>query len=54
MRPAHLFGTALLVSALAWPVVAQQPDARGGLRILPVRGNVFLLSGGGSNVVASV
>jgi glyoxylase-like metal-dependent hydrolase (beta-lactamase superfamily II) len=54
MRPAHLFGTALLVSALAWPVVAQQPDARGGLRILPVRGNVFLLSGGGANVVASV
>jgi glyoxylase-like metal-dependent hydrolase (beta-lactamase superfamily II) len=54
MRRVQLFGTGLLVSALAWPVVAQQTDARGGLRVLPVRGNVFLLSGGGSNIVASV
>ena len=42
--------------ALAGPpfVGAQQPDARGDLRVLPIRGNVFLLAGGGANIVASV
>jgi glyoxylase-like metal-dependent hydrolase (beta-lactamase superfamily II) len=33
---------------------AQLPDAPSELRVLPVRGNVFMIVGGGSNIVASV
>ena len=33
---------------------SQQPRAGAEIRILPLRGNVFLLLGGGSNIVASV
>jgi glyoxylase-like metal-dependent hydrolase (beta-lactamase superfamily II) len=35
-------------------VGAQQPDTRGDIRVLPIRGNVFMLVGGGANIVASV
>ena len=36
------------------PVEAQQPAPSGDLRVLPVRGNVFLISGAGANITASV
>lgn len=48
--------TAALVAAWAAfvPVAAQQRTAAGEIRVLPVRGNVWLLSGAGGNVTASV
>jgi len=33
---------------------AQQPRPAGDIRILPLRGNIFMLVGGGANIVASV
>jgi glyoxylase-like metal-dependent hydrolase (beta-lactamase superfamily II) len=35
-------------------VRAQQPAANAGLKVLPVRGNIFLLSGAGTNITVSV
>ena len=40
--------------ALTVSVAAQQPAAPGPLRVLPIRGNVFMIAGAGSNIVASV
>jgi cyclase len=56
MKRVRLFLFAFVAAAFVGsPLVrAQQPAAPGGLRILPVRGNVFLLTGGGANIVASV
>ena len=36
------------------PVQAQQANASGQLRVLPVRGNIFLVSGAGTNITVSV
>src|SRR5262245_13711359 len=46
----------LLVLGLARPTVmdAQQRNQLSEIRILPIRGNVFMLVGGGANIVASV
>src|SRR5262249_8086997 len=54
-----LFAAAVAVAALGHAALgAQQPaagaPANNDVRVLPVRGNVWLLSAGGSNVVASV
>ena len=35
-------------------LAASLPRAQGGIRVLPVRGNVYVLAGAGANVVASV
>ena len=46
-----------VASASGVPVVAQQasrPAAVAELRVLPVRGNIFLISGAGTNITASV
>jgi cyclase len=48
----------VIVPAAVVPVRAQQPPrqagAAGELRVLPVRGNIYLLSGAGANITASV
>jgi cyclase len=36
------------------PVRAQQPGTTSELRVLPVRGNIFLIAGAGANITASV
>ena len=41
-------------AAAVVPVRAQQPAAAGVLRVLPVRGNIYLISGAGANITASV
>src|SRR5579862_1481146 len=54
--------TACLAIALTAPIAlsgpidlaAQQPAGGGDVRVLPVRGNIWLISAGGSNVVASI
>jgi len=48
--------TALGLAAIAAvvPVEAQQTTAPGNLRVLPIRGNIFLISGAGANITASV
>ena len=33
---------------------AQQPRPDTGIRVLPLRGNIFMLVGAGANIVASV
>ena len=47
-----------VASAAVAPVVAQQASrqaaATAELRVLPVRGNIFLISGAGANITASV
>jgi glyoxylase-like metal-dependent hydrolase (beta-lactamase superfamily II) len=47
-----------VASAAAVPVVAQQASRQAAvaaeLRVLPVRGNIFLISGAGANITASV
>src|SRR4029453_10168323 len=47
---------AVALATLAGPAVidAQRPSHANAPRILPVRGNVFMLVGGGGNIVASV
>ena len=47
---------AVALATLAGPAVidAQRPAQSNDIRILPVRGNVFMLVGGGGNIVASV
>src|SRR4029453_11715807 len=47
---------AVTLATLAGPAVidAQRPAQSNDIRILPVRGNVFMLVGGGGNIVASV
>src|SRR5688500_3054808 len=47
---------AVAAMALVAPMRAQQapPRAAGELRVLPVRGNIFLLSGAGANITVSV
>jgi cyclase len=56
--PLALLAVSVLLPAIGGlvDVDAQQarPAASTGIRVLPVRGNVFVLSGAGSNVVASV
>jgi cyclase len=44
------------LATLAGPPVmdAQQPGQASGIRVLPVRGNIFMLVGAGANIVASV
>lgn len=56
MKRARLLCSVFAVSVLAGAhfTGAQTPDARGEIRVLPVRGNVFVLVGGGANIVASV
>jgi glyoxylase-like metal-dependent hydrolase (beta-lactamase superfamily II) len=44
----------LLATSGGTHVAAQQPRPGGDIRILPLRGNIFLLVGGGANIVASV
>ena len=47
-----------VLACLSWvgqgDVRAQAKPAAGEIRVLPIRGNIYLLSGAGSNVVASV
>src|SRR5262245_10334047 len=43
-----------VASAAAVPLGAQQPETAPALRVLPVRGNIFLISGAGGNITASV
>jgi len=42
------------VSIGAGTLIAQQRSPSGALHVIPLRGNIFLISGAGSNVVASV
>jgi cyclase len=42
------------VPAAVVPLVAQQSAATSELRVLPVRGNIFLISGAGANITVSV
>jgi glyoxylase-like metal-dependent hydrolase (beta-lactamase superfamily II) len=60
-RPTVLIAAAVaagVASAAVVPVVAQQPSrpaaATAELRVLPVRGNIFLISGAGANITASI
>ena len=50
--------SAAVLVCLSWVgqivVRAQAKPAAGEIRVLPIRGNIYLLSGAGSNVVASV
>jgi len=48
--------TAMASAAAVAPVTAQQPAraAASDLRVLPVRGNIFLVSGAGTNITVSV
>jgi len=45
---------AAAAAATVVPVRAQQPAASSELRVLPIRGNIFLISGAGTNITASV
>jgi len=50
------FASVLMVPSAVVPLAAQQParPAASELRVLPVRGNVFLVSGAGANITVSV
>jgi cyclase len=54
--PAAAAAMVVAVAAAVAPLGAQQPPgpASGELRVLPVRGNIFLISGAGANITASV
>ena len=56
-RTAVLFATALVLAGVSWTseseVRAQAPSS-GDIRVLPLRGNVYVLTGAGANIVASV
>ncbi|HYR92311.1 MAG TPA: MBL fold metallo-hydrolase [Terriglobia bacterium] len=56
VRPVRLAAIAviLLASFAQTHIGAQQPRPGGDIRILPLRGNIFMLVGGGANIVASV
>ena len=60
MRPACTLAalSIAVLTCLSWVtetgVRAQAKPATGEIRVLPVRGNIYLLSGAGANVVASV
>ena len=58
MTPRTAFAAAAAALAMVTPMRAQQAPARAAtsseLRVLPVRGNVYLLSGAGANITVSV
>jgi glyoxylase-like metal-dependent hydrolase (beta-lactamase superfamily II) len=59
MKPSRLlvyaaFAGACLLSSSAALAGLQQPSAAGEIRVLPLRGNIFLLTGAGANIVVSV
>jgi glyoxylase-like metal-dependent hydrolase (beta-lactamase superfamily II) len=47
---------AVIVCASVWPAVHAEAQARppADIRVLPIRGNIYLLTGAGPNIVASV
>ena len=45
---------AAMLAVAGASLTAQQPVANGDVHILPVRGNVWMLTAGGSNIVASI
>jgi glyoxylase-like metal-dependent hydrolase (beta-lactamase superfamily II) len=55
VRVVGLGGVALGLAWLTSPALAAQSEsADADIRVLPIRGNVYLIAGGGANVVASV
>lgn len=55
MRAVACGAVALWLACLGGlPLGAQTGPAAGEIRVLPIRGNVYLLAGGGANIVASV
>ena len=55
MKPARLLSAIFVLLAAGLQLVgAQQAETAGAIRVLPIRGNVFVLVGGGANIVASV
>ena len=56
LRHACAFGVAAVLLALAagHEAAAQQPPQASGIRVLPVRGNLYVLQGAGANIVVSV
>jgi len=45
---------AVLLLAFALTALAQQSSVRTDIEVVPVRGNIYLLSGAGANITASV